>query len=95
VIQLVSKNNETLRNDDHLRTSPKGSIPIKNILKCLTDVGFGTIEMVEDRIKLIQKIMLRRNNFKKYRSLRAKRSNAAMDHAFTGKAAIFYGTDYF
>ncbi|NHN27231.1 methyltransferase domain-containing protein [Flavobacterium jejuense] len=38
--------NETLRNDDHLRAlCLSGSIPIKDYIKALTDVGFGTIEI--------------------------------------------------
>ena len=38
--------NETLRNDDHLRAlCLSGSIPIKEYIQMLTDVGFGTIEI--------------------------------------------------
>tara|TARA_B110000908_G_scaffold169861_1_gene227925 strand:+ start:1941 stop:2462 length:522 start_codon:yes stop_codon:yes gene_type:complete len=38
--------NETLRNDDRLRAlCLSGSIPLKEYIKMLTDVGFGTIEI--------------------------------------------------
>ena len=38
--------NETLRNDERLRAlCLSGSLPIKDYVKALTDVGFGTIEI--------------------------------------------------
>ena len=91
--------NETLRNDDHLRAlCLSGSIPIKEYIQMLTDVGFGTIEIrgrrpyrildtenyATDELIFIESI-----------EVCAIKDPMASDGAcvFTGKAAIFYGKD--
>ena len=91
--------NETLRNDDHLRAlCLSGSIPIKEYIQMLTDVGFGTIEIrgrrpyrildtenyATDELIFIESI-----------EVCAIKDPMPDDGAcvFTGKAAIFYGKD--
>ncbi len=91
--------NETLRNDDHLRAlCLSGSIPIKEYIKMLTDVGFGTIEIrgrrpyrildpenyATDELIFIESI-----------EVCAIKDPVPSDGpcVFTGKAAIFYGKD--
>ena len=91
--------NETLRNDDHLRAlCLSGSIPIKEYIQMLTDVGFGTIEIrgrrpyrildtenyATDELIFIESI-----------EVCAIKDPMPSDGAcvFTGKAAIFYGKD--
>ncbi|MFV8362076.1 arsenosugar biosynthesis arsenite methyltransferase ArsM [Flavobacterium sp. ZT3P35] len=89
--------NETLRNDDHLRAlCLSGSIPIKEYIQMLTDVGFGTIEIrgrrpyrildtenyATDELIFIESI-----------EVCAIKDPMPEDGAcvFTGKAAIYYG----
>ncbi|OUD37712.1 arsenosugar biosynthesis arsenite methyltransferase ArsM [Flavobacterium sp. FPG59] len=91
--------NETLKNDDHLRAlCLSGSIPIKEYIKMLTDVGFGTIEIrgrkpyrildpenyATDELIFIESI-----------EVCAIKDPMPSDGpcVFTGKAAIFYGKD--
>ncbi|MFV8334159.1 arsenosugar biosynthesis arsenite methyltransferase ArsM [Flavobacterium sp.] len=91
--------NETLRNDDHLRAlCLSGSIPIKEYIQMLTDVGFGTIEIrgrrpyrildtenyATDELIFIESI-----------EVCAIKDPMPEDGAcvFTGKAAIYYGKD--
>lgn len=94
--------NETLRNDDHLRAlCLSGSIPIKEYIKMLTDVGFGTIEI---RGRIPYRILDPENYatdeliFIESIEVCAIKDPMPSDGpcVFTGKAAIYYGKeDYF
>ena len=91
--------NDTLRNDDHLRAlCLSGSIPIDEYIKALTDVGFGTIEI---RGRRPYRILDPKNYptdeliFIESIEVCAIKDPMPEDGAcvFTGKAAIYYGTD--
>lgn len=91
--------NETLRNDDHLRAlCLSGSIPIKEYIQMLTDVGFGTIEIRGRRpyrILDIENYATDELIFIESIEVCAIKDPMPSDGAcvFTGKAAIFYGKD--
>jgi SAM-dependent methyltransferase len=93
--------NEELRNNDHLRAlCLSGSIPLKDYIKALTDVGFGTIEI---RARRPYRILdtgnypTTENIFIESVEVCAIKDPMPADGAcvFTGKAAIFYGKDDF
>ena len=93
--------NETLRNDDHLRAlCLSGSIPIKEYIKALTDVGFGTIEI---RGRRPYRILDTENYptdeliFIESIEVCAIKDPMPVDGpcVFTGKAAIYYGKEDF
>ena len=91
--------NETLRNDDHLRAlCLSGSIPIKEYIQMLTDVGFGTIEIRGRRpYRILDTENYATNELIFIESIEvcAIKDPMPSDGAcvFTGKAAIFYGKD--
>ncbi|VXA92944.1 Methyltransferase type 11 [Flavobacterium sp. 9AF] len=94
--------NETLRNDDHLRAlCLSGSIPIKDYIKALTDVGFGTIEIRGRRpYRILDPENYPTDELIYIESIEvcAIKDPMPVDGpcVFTGKAAIYYGNeDYF
>lgn len=94
--------NDTLRNDDRLRAlCLSGSLPIKEYVKALTDVGFGTIEI---RARKPYRILDPKNYpteeliYIESIEVAAIKDPMPKDGpcVFTGKAAIYYGDeDYF
>ena len=93
--------NETLRNDDRLRAlCLSGSLPIKDYVKALTDVGFGTIEI---RARKPYRILDPKNFpteeliYIESIEIAAIKDPVLPDGPciFTGKAAIYYGDDDF
>lgn len=94
--------NETLRNDDHLRAlCLSGSIPIKDYIKALTDVGFGTIEIRGRRpYRILDTENYPTDELIFIESIEVCAIKDPMPEdgpcVFTGKEAIFYGKeDYF
>lgn len=94
--------NETLRNDDHLRAlCLSGSIPIKEYIKMLTDVGFGTIEIRGRRpYRILDPSNYATDELIFIESIEVCAIKDPMPSdgpcVFTGKAAIYYGKeDYF
>ncbi len=91
--------NETLRNDDHLRAlCLSGSIPIKDYIKALTDVGFGTIEIRGRRpYRILDTVNYPTDELIYIESIEvcAIKDPMPVDGpcVFTGKSAIYYGTD--
>lgn len=94
--------NEELRNDERLRAlCLSGSLPIKEYVKALTDVGFGTIEI---RARKPYRILDPKNYPTKdlvyIESIEVAAIKDPMPEdgpcVFTGKAAIYYGeNDHF
>lgn len=94
--------NTTLRNDDRLRAlCLSGSLPIKQYIKALTDVGFGTIEI---RARKPYRILDPKNyptdELIYIESIEVAAIKDPMPEdgpcIFTGKAAIYFGDqDYF
>ena len=91
--------NETLRNDERLRAlCLSGSLPIKDYVKALTDVGFGTIEI---RARKPYRILDPKNypteELIYIESIEVAAIKDPMPEdgpcIFTGKAAIYYGED--
>ena len=91
--------NETLRNDDRLRAlCLSGSLPIKQYVKALTDVGFGTIEI---RARKPYRILDPKNYATEeliyIESIEVAAIKDPMPEdgpcVFTGKAAIYYGDE--
>jgi SAM-dependent methyltransferase len=93
--------NETLRNDDHLRAlCLSGSIPIADYIKALTDVGFGTIEIRGRRpYRILDPVNYPTDELIYIESIEvcAIKDQMPADGAcvFTGKAAIYFGTEAF
>lgn len=94
--------NDTLRNDDHLRAlCLSGSIPIKEYIKALTDVGFGTIEIRGRRpYRILDPENYPTEELIYIESIEVCAIKDPMPEdgpcVFTGKAAIYYGkADYF
>ncbi|WP_130734075.1 arsenosugar biosynthesis arsenite methyltransferase ArsM [Flavobacterium sp. J27] len=94
--------NATLRNDDHLRAlCLSGSIPIKEYIKALTDVGFGTIEIRGRRpYRILDPENYPTDELIYIESIEVCAIKDPMPEdgpcVFTGKAAIYYGKeDYF
>jgi SAM-dependent methyltransferase len=93
--------NETLRNDDHLRAlCLSGSIPIADYIKALTDVGFGTIEIRGRRpYRILDTVNYPTDELIYIESIEVCAIKDPMPAdgpcVFTGKAAIYYGTDDF
>lgn len=91
--------NETLRNDDHLRAlCLSGSIPIKEYIKMLTDVGFGTIEIRGRRpYRILDPENYATDELIFIESIEVCAIKDPMPSdgpcVFTGKAAIYYGTE--
>ncbi len=93
--------NETLKNDERLRAlCLSGAIPLKEYVKMLTDVGFGTIEI---RAKRPYRILDPKNyDTEETIYIESVEVCAIKDPmpedgpcVFTGKAAIYYGTEAF
>ena len=93
--------NDTLRNDERLRAlCLSGSLPIKDYVKALTDVGFGTIEI---RARKPYRILDPKNYPTKeliyIESIEVAAIKDPMPEdgpcIFTGKAAIYYGSEDF
>jgi SAM-dependent methyltransferase len=93
--------NDTLRNDDHLRAlCLSGSIPIAEYIKALTDVGFGTIEIRGRRpYRILDTVNYPTDELIFIESIEvcAIKDPMPADGAcvFTGKAAIYYGSEPF
>jgi hypothetical protein len=93
--------NDTLRNDDHLRAlCLSGSIPIAEYIKALTDVGFGTIEIRGRRpYRILDTVNYPTDELIFIESIEvcAIKDPMPPDGAcvFTGKAAIYYGSEPF
>ncbi len=91
--------NETLRNDDHLRAlCLSGSIPIKEYIQMLTDVGFGTIEIRGRRpYRILDTENYATDELIFIESIEVCAIKDPMPNdgacVFTGKAAIYYGKD--
>ena len=93
--------NETLREDEKLRAlCLSGSIPLKDYIKLLTDVGFGTIEVRAKRpyrFTFSRALSDGRTYF--YRKCRGLRNQGPMPKdgpcVFTGKTAIYFGNEEF
>jgi SAM-dependent methyltransferase len=91
--------NDTLRNDDRLRAlCLSGSLPIKDYIKALTDVGFGTIEI---RARKPYRILDPKNyptdELIYIESVEVAAIKDPMPEdgpcIFTGKAAIYFGEE--
>ncbi len=94
--------NETLRNDARLRAlCLSGSLPIKDYVKALTDVGFGTIEIrARKPYRILDPKHYPTEELIYIESIEVAAIKDPMPHdgpcIFTGKAAIYYGeSDYF
>jgi SAM-dependent methyltransferase len=93
--------NGTLRNDDHLRAlCLSGSISIKDYIKALTDVGFGTIEIRGRRpYRILDPENYPTTELIYIESIEVCAIKDPMPAdgpcVFTGKAAIYYGKEDF
>lgn len=94
--------NATLRNDDRLRAlCLSGSLPIKQYVKALTDVGFGTIEIrARKPYRILAPGAYPTDELIYIESIEVAAIKDPMPEdgpcVFTGKAAIYYGDeDYF
>lgn len=94
--------NATLRNDDRLRAlCLSGSLPIKQYVKALTDVGFGTIEIrARKPYRILNPGDYPTDELIYIESIEVAAIKDPMPAdgpcVFTGKAAIYYGKeDYF
>lgn len=94
--------NDTLRNDDRLRAlCLSGSLPIKEYVKALTDVGFGTIEIrARKPYRVLAPGAYPTDELIYIESIEVAAIKDPMPEdgpcIFTGKAAIYYGEeDYF
>ena len=91
--------NDALRNDDHLRAlCLSGSIPIADYIKALTDVGFGTIEIRGRRpYRILDTVNYPTDELIYIESIEVCAIKDPMPSdgpcVFTGKAAIYYGTE--
>ncbi len=93
---------ENLREDEHLRAlCLSGSLPLKDYIKMITDVGFGTVEIRAKRPYRILDTMKYGTDemiFIESVEVCAIKDPMPADGpcVFTGKAAIYYGVeDYF
>ncbi len=93
--------NDALRSDDHLRAMClTGSIPIKDYIKMLTDVGFGTIEIRGRRpYRILDPAHYPTEERIYIESIEVCAIKDPMPAdgpcVFTGKAAIYYGEEAF
>ena len=91
--------NEELRNDERLRAlCLSGSLPIKDYIKALTDVGFGTIEIrARKPYRILDPKHYPTNELIYIESIEVAAIKDPMPAdgpcIFTGKAAIYYGED--
>jgi ubiquinone/menaquinone biosynthesis C-methylase UbiE len=90
---------ENLRNDERLRAlCLSGSIPMKDYIKMLTDVGFGTVEIRAKRpYRILAPGMYDTDEIIYIESLEVCAIKDPMPEdgpcVFTGKAAIYFGQD--
>ena len=93
--------NATLRNDERLRAlCLSGSLPIKDYVKALTDVGLGTIEIrVRKPYRILDPINYPTQELIYIESIEVAAIKDPMPEdgpcIFTGKAAIYYGSEDF
>ena len=94
--------NDTLRNDERLRAlCLSGSLSIKDYVKALTDVGFGTIEIrARKPYRILSPKQYPTDELIYIESIEVAAIKDPMPEdgpcVFTGKAAIYYGDeDYF
>jgi len=94
--------NDTLRNDDRLRAlCLSGSLPIKEYVKALTDVGFGTIEIrARKPYRILDPVNYPTDELIYIESIEVAAIKDPMPAdgpcIFTGKAAIYFGgEDYY
>ncbi|MCB0456456.1 MAG: arsenosugar biosynthesis arsenite methyltransferase ArsM [Flavobacteriaceae bacterium] len=91
--------NDTLRNDERLRAlCLSGSLPIKDYVKALTDAGFGTIEIrARKPYRILDPKHYPTEELIYIESIEVAAIKDPMPAdgpcVFTGKAAIYYGTD--
>ena len=91
--------NETLRNDERLRAlCLSGSLPIKEYVKALTDVGFGTIEIrARKPYRILNPSDYHTDELIYIESIEVAAIKDPMPAdgpcVFTGKAAIYYGKE--
>jgi SAM-dependent methyltransferase len=91
--------NDTLRNDDRLRAlCLSGSLPIAEYVKMLTDAGFGTIEIrARKPYRILDTVNYPTDELIYIESIEVAAIKDPMPDdgpcVFTGKAAIYYGTD--
>jgi len=91
--------NDVLREDDRLRAlCLSGSIPIKDYVKALTDVGFGTIEIrARKPYRVLAPSAYPTDELIYIESIEVAAIKDPMPKdgpcIFTGKAAIYYGKD--
>ncbi len=91
--------NDVLREDDRLRAlCLSGSIPIKDYVKALTDVGFGTIEIrARKPYRVLAPNAYPTDELIYIESIEVAAIKDPMPKdgpcIFTGKAAIYYGKD--
>ncbi|MDM9631449.1 arsenosugar biosynthesis arsenite methyltransferase ArsM [Robiginitalea aurantiaca] len=93
---------DALRNDDRLRAlCLSGSIPVKDYIKILTDVGFGTIEVRARRLyRVLSPNHYAVDELIPIESIEIAAIKDPMPEdgpcIFTGKSAVYYGKeDYF
>ncbi len=93
--------NDDLRNDDRLRAlCLSGSIPLKDYVKMLTDAGFGTIEIrARKPYRILDPRHYQTDEIIFIESVEVAAIKDPMPDdgpcVFTGKAAIYFGTDDF
>jgi SAM-dependent methyltransferase len=91
--------NDTLRNDDRLRAlCLSGSLPIAEYVKMLTDAGFGTIEIrARKPYRILDPVNYPTDELIYIESIEVAAIKDPMPEdgpcIFTGKAAIYYGTE--
>ena len=93
---------ENLREDEHLRAlCLSGSLPLKDYIKMITDVGFGTVEVRAKRpYRILDTVKYDTGELIFIESVEVCAIKDPMPAdgpcVFTGKAAIYYGAeDYF
>ena len=93
---------ENLREDEHLRAlCLSGSLPLKDYIKMITDVGFGTVEVRAKRpYRILDTVKYDTDELIFIESVEVCAIKDLMPAdgpcVFTGKAAIYYGAeDYF
>ncbi len=93
---------ENLREDEHLRAlCLSGSLPLKDYIKIITDVGFGTVEVRAKRpYRILDTVKYNTDELIFIESVEVCAIKDPMPAdgpcVFTGKAAIYYGAeDYF
>jgi len=90
---------EYLREDDHLRAlCLSGSLPLKDYVEMITNVGFGTVEIRAKRpYRILDTINYNIDELIFIESVEVCAIKDPMPSdgpcVFTGKAAIYYGTD--